>query len=127
MKIKEFLGSTVLDKNANFTNIAISDRINKVSSNPYLILEGPGTITIKKDIIIYSIENAQCNATAKFDKKYNLIECEVQDTSTSIGIAILIGTGAGAIIAVFAYYICAFLMSILCGIYLYAFKDYQYD
>jgi len=106
---------------------AITERINNITSNPTLLLSSPGNITIEKDVITYKIENAECKATAKYDKDYKLIEINIEDSSTSIELAIVIASFSSFILAVFLYYISAFLMSALCGLYLFAFKDHLYD
>ena len=106
---------------------AITERINKVTSDPTLLLNGPGNITIKKDVITYKIENAECKATATYDKDYKLIEYTIEDAYTPIGTAVLTALFGAFILSLFTYFIFAFLMSALCGLYLLTFKDHLYE
>lgn len=105
----------------------IVERLNKVSSDPNILLKNPGKVTIKKDSITYSIENAQCKATGKYDKEYKLIDYKVDDSASPLGIAILTAFFAGFVLSIFTYFAVAIIMSILCGIYFALFKDYLYE
>ena len=104
---------------------SITERIEAVSDNPELMLKSKGEIKIEGDTVTYSLENADCKATAKYDREFKLIEYEIKDSAETLFHAIVVNGFVGMFFAIAGFFIAFIVMYALSFLYFYYTRDYE--
>ena len=104
---------------------SITERIKSVSDNPESMLKSKGEIKIDGDTVTYSLENADCSATAKYDREFKLIEYEIKDNAETLFNAIVVNGFVGLLFAFAGYFLAFGIMFVLSLLYFYFTRDYE--